>query len=446
MYIPTVTIVGRPNVGKSSLLNCLAKRRISIVDPTSGVTRDRVSIEIEYPPKAGSMLEIVDTGGIGIPDADELKGEIETQIQIAIDTAHIILFVVDVREGVTPLDTTVAERLRQVNKPIILVANKVDSPKQEPLLGEFYKLGFDEPHPISATEGYGRSALLDKIVSILSPITTTSELPIPLMKLAIVGKRNVGKSTLINTLTNEHRVIVSEIPGTTRDSVDVRFELNGKTFIAIDTPGVRKKKQVTDSIEFYSMARAERSVRRADVVLFMLDAPRKISQVDKKLGSYIIENFKPCIIVVNKWDLAEGIHTGQFVHYIHAQLQGLSFAPFSFISAQDGQNVVGTINLAQELFKQANTRIPTAELNKAMEEAISVHRPTRKKNKMPKIYYTTQVSTQPPTFALFTNFPSLFDNDYKRYLANTLRKKFPFTEIPLKFLFRARKRSPSLYT
>lgn len=443
MYIPTVTIVGRPNVGKSSLLNCLARRRISIVDPTSGVTRDRVSTEIEY---SDHVFEIVDTGGIGIQDIDELKDEIETQIQIAIDTAHLILFVIDVREGITPLDITVAERLRQINKPTILVANKVDSPKQESLAGEFYKLGFGEPHPISATEGYGRSALLDKIFSILSPVATTLELATPLMKLAIVGKRNVGKSTLINTLANEQRVIVSEIPGTTRDSIDVRFELSGKTFIAIDTPGVRKKKQVEDSIEFYSMVRAERSIRRADVVLFMLDAPRKISQVDKKLGSYIVENFKPCIIVVNKWDLAEGIETGQFTKYINAQLQGMSFAPLSFICAQDGQNVIGTINLAQELFKQATTRIPTAELNKVIEDAIAVHRPTRKKQKAPKIYYTTQVSTRPPTFALFVNYPSLFDSDYKRYLANTLRKKCPFPEIPLKFLFRARKRSPSLYT
>lgn len=445
MYIPTVTIVGRPNVGKSSLLNCLARRRISIVDPTSGVTRDRVSTEIEYDDR---MLEIVDTGGIGIPDVDELKDEIETQIQIAIDTAHLILFVIDVREGVTPLDILVAKRLRHINKPTILVANKVDSQKQESLVGEFYKLGFGEPHPISATEGYGRSALLDKVVSLTSTDASmdASQYVTPLMKLTIVGKRNVGKSTLINTLANEQRVIVSEIPGTTRDSVDVRFELKGETFIAIDTPGVRKKKQVENSIEFYSMARAERSVRRADVVLFMLDAPRKISKVDKKLGSYIVENFKPCIIVVNKWDLAEGIETAQFTKYINAQLRGLSFAPFSFMSAQDGQNVVGTINLAQELFKQANTRIPTAELNKAFEEAIAAHRPTRKKNKTPRIYYVTQVSTRPPTFALFVNYPALFDKDYERYLSNTLHKKFPFPEVPLKFLFRARKRSPSLYT
>lgn len=444
MHIPTVTIVGRPNVGKSSLLNCLARRRISIVDPTSGVTRDRVSTEIEH---SGYLFELVDTGGIGIEDADELKDEVETQIQIAIDTAHLILFVVDVREGVTPLDITVAERLRQINKPVILVANKVDSPKQEPFLGEFFKLGFGEPLPISATEGFGRSALLDKIVSLLSPIATTlEELAAPLMKLAVVGKRNVGKSTLINTLVNEYRVIVSEIPGTTRDSIDVRFELDGKTFIAIDTPGVRKKKQVEDSIEFYSMVRAERSIRRADVVLFLLDAPRKISDVDKKLGSYVVEHFKPCIIVVNKWDLAEGIETGKFADYIHAQLHGLSFAPLSFICAQDGQNVIGTINLAQELFKQTNTRIPTAELNKALEDAITVHRPTRKKHKMPRIYYGTQVSVRPPTIALFVNDPSLFDSDYERYLANYLRKKFPFSEVPLKFLFRARTRSASLRT
>ncbi|NUO08747.1 MAG: ribosome biogenesis GTPase Der [Candidatus Brocadia sp.] len=435
MTIPVVTIVGRPNVGKSSLLNCLAKRRISIVEPTSGVTRDRVSAEIQY---KDYVFELIDTGGMGIKDVDGLTKEIEAQIEIAILTADLILFVVDVRDGVTPLDSMVTEKLRRLKKKIILVANKVDTPKFETQAADFNTLGFGEPTLISALERFGRSELLDKIISLLPapcPESVSSE---PIMKLAIVGKRNAGKSTLINTLAREKRVIVSEVPGTTRDSVDVRFEVEGKQFLAIDTAGVRKKRQVKDSIEFYSMARAERSVRRADVVLFLIDATLKVSEVDKKLGDYIISEYKPCIIVINKWDLVQGVETEKFNDYIYKCLPGLSFAPISFISAKNNEHVVETLSLAMELYEQANTRVATSELNQALEEALALHRPTRKKAKSPKIYYTTQVGASPPTFVLFVNDPKLFDSDYERYLSNQLRGKLPFPEVPLKFHFRAR--------
>ncbi|MEE9259960.1 MAG: ribosome biogenesis GTPase Der [Candidatus Scalindua sediminis] len=437
MFLPIVAIIGRPNVGKSSLLNCLARKRISIVDPTSGVTRDRISIEIEH---EGRLFELIDTGGLGLKDDVELAHEIEVQIEIALQKANLIIFVVDVRKGITPLDVEVTERLRKIKKPLLLVVNKCDTPKFELQAGEFYKLGLGEPLPISALERHGRSNLLDKIVAALPEISEKQKTLKPLMKIAIVGKRNAGKSTLINTLANEERVIVSEIAGTTRDSVDVRFEIEGKPFVAIDTAGIRKKKQIQGSIEFYGMSRVERSIRRADVVLLLIDAPRKISQVDKKIGDFIKTQFKPCILVINKWDLAEGAEVDQFTDYIQSRLPGLYFAPLSFISALNGENVIETVELAQEIFQQAHTRVSTSELNKVLEHAFALHHPRKRKNKIAKMYYATQVSVCPPTFVLFVNHKSLFNADYERYLSNQLRKDLPFHEIPLRFYFRPKKR------
>ena len=437
MLFPTVTIIGRPNVGKSSLLNCLAKKRISIVDSVSGVTRDRVSVEIKHD---GKMFELVDTGGIGVNDVDDLTYEIETQIELALQKADLILFVVDVREGVTPLDVEIAGRLRRIKKPLLLVVNKCDTPKFDLQAGVFYKLGMGESLTISAVEGHGKTDLLDKIVATFPDAASNVSAVKPLMKIAIVGKRNAGKSTLINTLAHEERVIVSETLGTTRDSIDVKFEIKGKPFIAIDTAGVRKKKQIQGSIEFYSMARVERSIRRADVVILLIDAPRKISQVDKKIGDYIKTQYKPCILVINKWDLAGQVETSTFTNYVQARLPGLSFSPLSFMSAINGSNVIETIALAQELFEQANTRISTAELNKAIEHAFLLHRPTRKKSKVAKIYYSTQVNVCPPTFVLFVNDKSFFNADYERYLSNQLRKTLPFHEIPFQFYFRPKNR------
>ncbi|MGR3173219.1 MAG: ribosome biogenesis GTPase Der [Candidatus Scalindua sp.] len=441
MFLPIVTIVGRPNVGKSSLLNCLAKKRISIVDSMSGVTRDRVSIEIEH---EGNLFELIDTGGIGITDIEDIAQEVEVQIEIALQKASLILFVVDVREGITPLDVEVAERLRKIKKPLLLVVNKCDDTKFDLQTAEFYKLGLGEPLPVSALQRYGRVDLLDKIVSTFPEIDTKPVKSDSLMKIAIVGKRNAGKSTLINTLAQEERVIVSEIPGTTRDSVDVKFEVDGKEFIAIDTAGIRKKKQIQGSIEFYSMVRVERSIRRADVVILLIDAPREISQVDKKIGDYIKTQYKPCLLVVSKWDLAEDVEIEKYIKYVHARLPGLNFAPLSFISSFSGENIIETIELAQELYKQANTRVSTAELNNVLEHAFTRHRPTKRKSKISKVYYATQVSVCPPTFVLFVNDKRLFNSDYERYLSNQLRDNLPFSEIPLKFYFRPKKREAKI--
>lgn len=435
---PVVAIVGRPNVGKSSLFNRLVKRRISIVDPTAGVTRDRVSAEMEY---KGSRIELMDTGGIGIQDTEAIARAVESQIDAALDRASIIIFVVDIREGLVPLDQVVAERLRQVNKPVLLVANKADDPSLDNLKAEFFRLGFGEPLAVSALGRRGRTELLGEIIHLLPPIHPGQIVPRePFMRLAVMGRRNVGKSTLINTLAREERMIVSEIPGTTRDSVDVKFELDGRTFLAIDTAGVRKRRQVEGSVEFYGQARAMRAVRRADVVLFLLDATREVSQVDKDLGAYINEQYRPCILVINKWDLAKGIDTEEFSRYVLSRLPGLSHAPISFISAKNGDNVLATVGLAEELFKQSRTRVSTSKLNNVLQEALGSRLPKWKGGKEAKIFFGTQVDVSPPTFVLFVNYPALFDANYERFLAHRLRDRLPFSEIPLKFVFRMRKR------
>jgi len=439
MDIPTVTIVGRPNVGKSSLLNCLARRRIAIVDSTSGVTRDRVSALIQH---AGKVFELIDTGGIGIPAPEEIAAEVEAQIRVALERADLILFVVDAKEGIMPLDEKIARSLRPQGKAVILVVNKVDSRKEDAAVPAFHELGFGEPSPISALHRTGRTDLLDRIVRMLPE--RTAHIEEPALKIAIVGKQNVGKSTMINTLAREERVIVSETPGTTRDSVDVEFELEGKRFVAIDTAGIKKKKRLRDSIEFYSLCRSERAIRRCDVALLMLDAATEITNVDKQIARYIEEHVKPCVIVTNKWDLAEerGIEPERYVEYIRAKLPGLDYAPLSFTSAMTGKNVLETVKLAEELHEQAKRRVPTAELNRVIEEVQKARPPERKRNKQPKIFYGTQVGVTPPTIVLFAKHHDLITKNYLRYLANSFRKHLPFPEIPIRIYLRP-KRSQS---
>ena len=438
MSIPIVIIAGRPNVGKSSLFNCLAGRRISIVDPVCGVTRDRVGVKMEHNNK---LFELLDTGGIGINDADHLDQEINDQIEIAIKKADLILFVVDVHDGITPLDRIVAEKFRKIDKPKLLVVNKVDSNKHELAIHEFFKIGMGEPISVSSVERYGKSDLLDKIVSNINFDEDFRKEENSFMKLAIVGRRNAGKSTLINTLAKEERVIVSEVPGTTRDSIDVKFTIKNETFIAIDTAGLRKNSSIKDSVEFYSKARTEKAMRRADVVLILIDVTLNISQIEKKLGDYIKNLVKPCIIVCNKWDLVKDAKINEFVKYIDSVMPGLSFVPISFISALNKENVIQTIKLAQDIFKQSMIRISTPDLNKFLEHVMTIHKPAAKSTKVAKIYYGTQVSVNPPTFVLFVNDKKLFDDDYNRFLTNQLRSKFAFSEIPLKIYFRPKSTS-----
>jgi GTP-binding protein len=435
--IPHVAIVGRPNVGKSSLFNWLAGRRIAIVDPTAGVTRDRLATLV----KCGDRyFELVDTGGMGIQDVDNLTADVERQIAIAIEQAGVILFVVDVRAGLTPLDDEVARRLRHVTRPVLLVANKADTPQLDSQAGEFYKLGGGQLVCVSAQQGRGKELLLARILAMLPPVAAAAPDPDAALKLAIVGRRNTGKSTFINSLARGERVIVSEVPGTTRDSVDVRFERDGKAFIAIDTAGVRHKGSIASDIEFYSIARAERSIRRADVVLLFHDARLRISKVDKQLAGYVLDNHKPAVFVVNKWDLAGDLPTGKFADYLRAVYPSLDYVPIAFITAKSGRNVHAVLNLAQSLAKQASARVRTGTLNQVVRQALAQQAPPLRQNRRPKIYYATQVAANPPTIVLFTNGPELFDNTYQRYLLKTFRDQLPFHDVPIKLYLRSKSR------
>lgn len=444
MALPVVAIVGRPNVGKSSLLNTLAGKRISIVDPTPGVTRDRVSAVCEVDDR---YFELIDTGGYGIEDADDLTAHVEQQIQLAISGASLILFVVDIQQEITPLDSEVARLLRggkagalQPKAPVLLVANKADIEQHKQQAGSLIKLGFGEPLCVSALHGRGRRELLENIIERLGD-QAGDEPAAPVMRVAIIGKRNVGKSTFINALAGEERVIVSEVPGTTRDSIDVRFEMAGQSFVAIDTAGVGKKARLKSSVEFYGYTRALASIRRADVVLFLIDATADISDVDKKLARIVIDEFKPCVIVVNKWDLAKGRADAEdYGVYLTKVMPHMATVPIAFTTATVGKNIRAAIEAAQGLFKQARQRVTTGQLNRAIEETLAAFQPMANKHgAQPKIYYATQISTCPPTIVLFVNNPAIVREQYRRFAENRIRETLPFEEVPVRFVWRAKK-------
>ncbi len=441
MPVPQVAIVGRPNVGKSSLFNWLARRRLAVVDDFEGVTRDRQNTLVEHNER---FFELIDTGGMGVEDVDNLTDDVRNQIEVAIDSADVILLVVDIRAGLMPLDTMVAERLRTIQRPVILVVNKADHPNLDNSANDFHRLGRGLPILVSTRESRNREDLLDLIVDRLPTRDEDEHIETAQMKVAIVGRRNVGKSTFVNTLAQAERMIVSEVPGTTRDSVDVRFELDGQTFIAIDTPGLRKRTSQKTDIEYYGMHRAQRSIRRADVVLMFFDAAETISRVDKQLMSYVIENHKPCIFVINKWDLLMGtVPTERWVKYLRNEFPTLAYAPIAFITGQTGKNVKTLLNHSTMLFKQTSERVSTGVLNRLVEAALKAHNPAMYQNRRPKIYYATQVATQPPTIVLMCNEPKAFGADYRRYLLGVLRDHLPFSEVPIKLHLHLRSQTSS---
>ena len=438
---PQVVIVGRPNVGKSSIFNWLSQRRIAIEDPTAGVTRDRLTQRIEC---GGKIIDLIDTGGMGFDDPDGLTEQIDMQIEAGLATAGVVVFVVDIRTGRIPADAEVAARLRQSGANVLLVANKSDDEKYDVLGHDFDELGFGSPIVTSTKQNRHRDELVEAITTLL-PTTTENDVPattdLPEMKVAIVGRRNVGKSTFVNALAKEERVIASPVAGTTRDSIDVRFEVDGHSFLAIDTPGLRRTKSRKSDIDFYSTHRAERSIRRADVVLMLFDATEPVGKVDKQLVDLIIEQQKPVLLVVNKWDLYAGdVERSEWTQYLRDTFRTMPWAPIAFVTAKTGRNVKAAIDTTQRLFRQSQARVPTAALNTMIHAATQATRPPSDRRGRPvRIYFATQVDTAPPTIVLSTSSPESITAPYKRYLLSSLRKNAPFTEVPIKILVRNHK-------
>lgn len=453
--MPKVVIVGRPNVGKSSLFNLLAGRRISIVDPTAGVTRDRVNAIVQLPPKRGQdegpVIELFDTGGYGIEDTQNLTASVERQIATAIGEADLILFVVDAQTGILPLDEKVTRLLRSggaIMDRVLLICNKVDGPKLEMEAADFMRLGFGEPIMVSTVTNHLKTGFLEAVrdaidFEAMAASGKGDKNMDPGIQIAIVGKRNAGKSTLVNAFAGEERVIVSEIEGTTRDSVDVRFEVNEHIFTAIDTAGVKKHKSIKGDIEYYSHHRSLRAIRRADVVLFMIDSSLPVSSVDKQLGNEILKHDKPVILVINKWDLVpEGTTQEDYAQYLDDAMKGLDFAPIVFMSAQKAEGLKQVLGMVLNLYKQAGHRVPTGELNRVVQDILAQRLPPANMGRRLKVFYVTQLQTYPPSIGLFVNHPDLFDNTYERFIINRMRDVLPFSEVPIKLLVRGRKEMP----
>ena len=454
--MPVVAICGRPNVGKSSLLNALVGLRISIVQDMPGVTRDRVSTPL---PVDGRYVELVDTGGYGFVDPDALTEHIKHQIELAMARADLVLFVVDCETGLTPADQEIATLLRRKGIKTVLVANKADGPNADVALGEFARLGLGTPIGVSALRERNIELVLNAIRDNVHLSQAPTRVPEPEMMVAIVGKRNAGKSTLVNAIAglyegDPERVIVSKVPGTTRDSVDVRFEKDGRTLVVIDTAGVRKKRHmVTNDVEFYSFHRAERSIRRADVVLMLIDANEPVSEPDKKLAQYVFEQHKPVILVINKWDLArvalrERRKGGEdlrdedlmeeYREYLHAELPNLTFAPLAFVTAKETRNVQMVLDLAQHLYKQANERLSTSKLNQAVRQILQERQPSTHSGRRARIYFATQTAVAPPEIVLFVNSMHYFKDAYQRFVINRMRDLLPYPEVPIKLIVRER--------
>lgn len=440
--VPVVAIVGRPNVGKSSLFNRLAGSRIAIEDDRPGTTRDRVSalVQMKSADNVERVVQLFDTAGIGIVDEIEVLPHVEEQIDNAMAAADVVLFVLDARDGVIALDRQVADRLRRGGCKVLLVANKLDDPSLDDMANALYELGLGDPVRVSARSARNIKALRHAICELLPPKNESETMEAPELLLAVVGRRNVGKSSFVNVLADDERVIASELAGTTRDSVDVRFTYDGKSFVAIDTAGVRKKQSLQHSVEFFSQSRAFRAVRRASVVVLMLDALESVSQMDRKLVEVALHTHKPIIIAVNKWDLTNDVDTDDYVKYLRRTLGQIDFAPVVFMSVKERENVFDVVELARDLHRQSGERVGTGELNRVINAAFERHHPQPRQNRLGRIFYSTQVSVFPPQIVVFVNEPELFPENWRTYLRHRLHDTTVFSDVPIKLKFKARER------
>ena len=432
MSKPLVAIVGRPNVGKSTFFNRIVGQRISIVEDTPGVTRDRLYADAEW---CGHSFTLIDTGGLEIKSEDVMWSHIRAQAQIAVETADVIVFMLDGKTGLTHEDYEVAAYLRKSRKPILLVVNKLDNNEQH-LLYDFYELGLGEPIGISAGQAKGLGDVLDEIVKLTGKYETEEKEET--LKIAVVGKPNAGKSSLVNKLLGYDRVIVSDIAGTTRDAIDTRIKIGDKEYILIDTAGIRRKRSVEEDLEQYSVMRSLGAVRRADVCLIVIDSSEELSEQDVKIAGYVHEQGKPSVVVMNKWDVVEK-DTYTIEKYNRKLKEELKFMDYfipTYVSAKTGKRVDNLIKLAERAYENASRRISTGLLNDVLREAILTNEPPSKNGKRLKIYYVTEVSANPPTFVIFVNDDTLMHFSYRRYLENALRRSFDFEGTPVRLIIR----------
>lgn len=442
---PIVTIVGRPNVGKSTLFNRIAGSRISITEDTPGVTRDRIYAECEW---LDNYFTLIDTGGIELNTTDTIFAQMRVQAEVAIEMADVVLFMVDGKEGVTAADTEVAQMLRKAKKDIILVVNKMDRFVNEDNIYEFYNLGLGDPIAVSSSEALAIGDLLDEIISKFDETMNTDEED-DSIKIAVIGKPNAGKSSIINRIIGEDRVIVSDIPGTTRDAIDTKFESNGQKYTLIDTAGIRKKSKVLETVEKYSVLRAFTAVERADICILVIDADKGITEQDIRIAGYSHDNNKGMIIVVNKWDLIEKDNKTfkEFTDDIRQKFAYATYAPIMTVSALTGQRVNKILDTVDEVYSFRNLRVSTGVLNDILTEAVLMNQPATVKGKRLKLYYGTQVAVNPPKYLIFVNDKEIVHFSYQRYIENKIRESFEYkgTPIVIEFRNRSEKKIWSMY-
>jgi len=432
---PVAAIVGRPNVGKSALFNRMVRGRVALVEDIPGTTRDRLYGNVEW---RGRLFRLVDTGGLDLEARTSLSALVRQQVQAAVDEAQAILFVVDSSEGVTAADMEVADVLRRTAKPVLMLANKAESRTRQEGTVEFYELGLGEPLPVSAHHGTGVADVMDLLIDILPPATAREEAGA--LRIAIVGRPNVGKSLLLNAILGEERVIVSEVPGTTRDSIDTPFEYEGQRLVLVDTAGIRRRGRIESGLERHAVLRARRAVERADVALLLLEAPQGVTAQDAHIAGYVTEAFCGLVMVANKWDLVggDGSNRREFERFARQRLRFLSWVPLCFVSAKERTGLPALLEQALRVGEGRCRRIPTAELNALVQRAVAEKPPPTSGSRRLKLFYVTQTEAAPPTFVFFANDASLVHFSYQRHLERVLRKAYGFQGTPLRLIFRTR--------